>query len=336
MPPASAEATSCKQSRPTLAGNPATAAMVTVTVDATAPTVTLGDPGTLVHGVVNLSATAPNAAVASVSFDRRSAGGAWTRIVLDTTSPWAAAFDTKSVTDGVYDLRAQALGGGGQVLATHSRAGITIDNTAPTLRSATPADGSVVTPVTSIALVTSEPVSAVQGATLDGAVATAQISGSNVTFSTSPLGAGAHKLTGALVDAAGNSGVFSVHFTVKVKAHAPFTLRVGKPKTRALSHGAKRVFRVSVSLSGPARVRATLLSPTGRPLRKLKANRPAGTAFAALRAPERVAPAGALHDSRRRDRPERIEARQARLRDDRRQEGDRAEAEAPREGNRSP
>ncbi len=153
------------------AGNPATAATVTVTVDATAPSVTLDDPGALLHGVVNLSASAPSAAVASVSFDRRLAGGTWTRIVLDTTRPWSAAFDTKSVADGVYDLRAQALGGGGQVLATHSRAGITIDNTAPTMLSATPADGSVVTPVTSIALVASEPVSAVQGATLDGAAA---------------------------------------------------------------------------------------------------------------------------------------------------------------------
>ena len=85
-----------------------------------------------------------------------------------------------------------------------------------------------------------------------------------------------HKLTGALVDAAGNSGVFSVQFTVKVKAHAPLTLRVGKPTTRTQSRGAERVFRVSVSLSGPARVRATLLSPTGRPLRKLKANLSAG------------------------------------------------------------
>ena len=55
-------------------------------------------------------------------------------------------------------------------------------------------------------------------------------------------------------------------------------------------------------------------------------------ALAALRAPERLAPAGALHDSRHRDRSGRAQARQARLRDDRRQEGDRAEA--PREGSR--
>ena len=51
---------------------------------------------------------------------------------------------------------------------------------------------------------------------------------------------------------------------------------MGKPKTKTRSNGAERVFRVSISLSGPARVRARLLSPTGRPLRTMKANRSAG------------------------------------------------------------
>jgi hypothetical protein len=258
------------------AGNPATAATVPVTVNASAASVTFDDPGALLHGVVNLSASAPSAAVASVSFERRPAGGSWTRIGLDTTSPWGVSFDTKSVADGVYDLRAQALASNGQVLATHSRGGISIDNTAPTMLSATPADGTIVSPVHSIALVASEPVSAVQGAILDGSAATAQISGSNVTFSTSPLGSGTHALTGAFTDAAGNSGAFSVRFTVRVKAHATLSLRVNKPKTKTLSGGSKRVFLVSFFLSDPARVQATLLSPTGRRLRTLKTTLSAG------------------------------------------------------------
>ncbi|MEK6275346.1 MAG: Ig-like domain-containing protein [Actinomycetota bacterium] len=256
------------------AANPATAATVTVTVDATAPSVTLDDPGALLHGVVSLSATAPSASVASVSFERRPAGGGWTRIDLDTTRPWGAALDTKSLADGVYDLRAQALGSGGQVFATHAREGVAIDNTAPTLLSATPADRSVVSAVTSIVLVASEPVAAVQGGTLDGSAATSQISGPNVTFPTSPLGAGAHVLIGRLVDAAGNSDAFSVRFTVQVRAHATLTLRVKKPKTKTLGH--KRFFIVPVSLSVPARVQATLLSPTGRRLRVVKTKLSAG------------------------------------------------------------
>jgi hypothetical protein len=128
--------------------------------------------------------------------------------------------------------------------------------------------------VTSIALVASEPIASVPGATLDGSAATGQISGTDVTFSTGSLGAGAHALNGSLVDAAGNTGAFSVHFTVHVKAHAQLILQVKKPKAKPL--GRKRVFLVPVSLSTPARVQATLLSPTGRRLRTLRTNLSAG------------------------------------------------------------
>ena len=256
------------------AGNQATAATVPVTVDATATSITLDDPGALLRDMVSLSASAPSLAVASVSFDRRPAGGSWTRIALDTVRPWSATFDTKSVGDGTYDLRAQALDAGGQVLATHSRDAIRIDNTAPTVLSANPADGSTVSALTSIALVASEPVASVQGATLDGSSASSQISGANVTFRTSSLGAGAHALTGSFVDAAGNTGAFSIHFTVNVKAQATLILRVNKPKTK--SHGSKRIFVVGLSLSTPARVHATLLSPTGKRLRTLRTRLSAG------------------------------------------------------------
>ena len=69
------------------AGNPTTSVSITVTVDATAASVTLDDPGSLLRGVVNLSAIAPSLAVAKVDFERRSAGGSWTRIALDTSQP---------------------------------------------------------------------------------------------------------------------------------------------------------------------------------------------------------------------------------------------------------
>ncbi len=258
------------------AGNPATAATVLVTVDATAPSVSINDPGALLRDDVDLTADAPSLAVASVDFEYRPTGGSWTRITLDSTRPWGATFNTKSLPDGIYDLRASALASGGHVLATHSREGIRIDNTAPTMLSATPADGSVVSPVKIIELVASEPIASVLGATLDGSATTGQITGSNVTFSTSSLGAGAHTLTGSLVDAAGNTGAFSVQFTVHVKAQAKLILSVKKPTTKTKSRGSKRVFLVGLSLSTPARVQATLLGPTGRRLRTLKTNLSAG------------------------------------------------------------
>ena len=257
------------------AGNPGNSAVVPVAVDATAPSVTLVDPGALLRDVVNLAASTQSVAVASVAFDRRpSGGGSWTRIQLDATRPWGAAFDTKGVADGLYELRAQALDSTGHVLASHSRDGIRIDNTAPRVQSATPADGAVVGAAKSIVLVASEPVASIQGASLDGAAATATISGSTVTFSTGPLGAGEHALTGSLVDAAGNNGSFSVHFRIVVEAHAMVVLRVNRPN--ALSHGTQRVFVVPLVLSAPAAVKATLFSPTGRKLRTLRTNLSAG------------------------------------------------------------
>ena len=53
------------------AGNPATSVSVLVTVDSTAPSVTLGDLGSLVRGVVTLAASTQGAAVTQVVFKRK-------------------------------------------------------------------------------------------------------------------------------------------------------------------------------------------------------------------------------------------------------------------------
>jgi hypothetical protein len=80
-------------------------------VDNTAPAVALADPGTPMTGTKGLTATATDAvAVQSVSFERSPAGaGTWTQICLDTTTAYTCSFDTTTVTDGSYDLRAVAL-----------------------------------------------------------------------------------------------------------------------------------------------------------------------------------------------------------------------------------
>ena len=123
-------------------------------------------------------------------------------------------------------------------------------------------------------LVASEPVASTQGVTLDGRRAAGAIAGAKVTFSTGKLGPGRHELTGTLVDAAGNAGAFQLAFTVEVKAQAALKLQVGKPKAK--THGNQKIFSVPVTLSVPARVEATLLSPTGRKLRTVRTNLPAG------------------------------------------------------------
>jgi hypothetical protein len=272
------------------AGNETASAVVAVVVDQATPSVTLGDPGTLVHGVLPLSATSVSARVASVAFERRATGGAWTRIALDTSAPWAADFDTKQVADGGYDLRAVALDSTGNVLATHAREGIKIDNTAPTLVSSKPAAGADVLAPASIVLTASEPVASVQNGSLDAAPATAQISGSTVTFSADGLKSGKHALAGVLVDAAGNKGSFSLSFTTHLEAQSVFALHVQNAKAK--KRGGQEIFSVRVNLSSPAQVTVTLYSPTGRKLRTVRKHLPAGLTTVQLAVPVSSLPPG--------------------------------------------
>ncbi|HYM63122.1 MAG TPA: Ig-like domain-containing protein [Gaiellaceae bacterium] len=110
-----------------LAGNTSFSATVTVTVDGSAPTVTLTNPGATLSGSVNLTATAPDASV--VVFAYRATGAAsWTAIATDTAAPWSASFATGSLANGTYDLRATASDSFGNS-AADVRAGVRIENT---------------------------------------------------------------------------------------------------------------------------------------------------------------------------------------------------------------
>jgi large repetitive protein len=270
------------------AGNQTASAVVSVTVDQASPSVTLGDTGSLVHGVLPLSATTTSLKVAAVAFERRLSGGAWTRIALDNAAPWAADFDTRQVDDGTYELRALALASNGDVLAMHAREGIGIDNTAPTLVSSKPAAGADVLTPAKIVLTASEPVAVVHNATLDAATSDATISDSTVTFAAGGLQPGTHALAGTFVDAAGNTGSFSLSF--KVHAPTPFVLELSKAKARR--HGSQEIFSVVVSLTDGARVHGTLVSPGGRKLRSVRKRFAAGKHSLKFSAPLSSLPPG--------------------------------------------
>ncbi len=262
-----------------------------VTVDSTVPSVTLGDLGSLVRGVVTLAASTQGAAVTQVVFKRKPSGGAsWTALETDTAGPWNAAFDTNAVSDGTYDLRAEALDSIGTVLAGHTRENVRVDNTAPVVQSASPADGSSVSSATSIVLVANEAVAAVRGATLDGAVTTPEIAGTRVTFATGSLALGDHTLVGSIEDAAGNASGFRVQFSVRAAAPTALALQIGKPTST--KRGRNQIFSLRVTLSAPARVQLTLLSPTGRRLRTTKLQLPAGGRVVSLSVPRASLPPG--------------------------------------------
>ncbi|MDX6412280.1 MAG: large repetitive protein, partial [Gaiellaceae bacterium] len=122
-------------------GNSRTSSNVFVTVDNLAPTISLNAPADA-SGTVTLTASA-SADTTSVEFQRRSGAGPWTPMVTDNSAPFQASFDTTTVTDGTYDLRAIATDGAGHTTTTAAQQ-IVIDNTLPTGSLATPLPGATV------------------------------------------------------------------------------------------------------------------------------------------------------------------------------------------------
>jgi hypothetical protein len=130
------------------AGNSATSAAVSVTVDngpppdTTPPTVSVTAPqaGSFVQGTVPLAASASDTAgVASVEFkiDGVSAG-------TDDTSPYEASWDTSGLAEGsTHTVTAVALDVNGNS-ATSSDITVTVDTTDPTVSVTNPADGDTV------------------------------------------------------------------------------------------------------------------------------------------------------------------------------------------------
>ena len=93
---------------------------------------------------------------------------------------------------------------------------VPVDNTAPSILSTTPADGSVQSSVSSMSLTASKNLSAVNSLKLDGVVPTftPSISGATVTFNVGSLAPGTHALTGRIVDAGGVSAPFRLNVTI--------------------------------------------------------------------------------------------------------------------------
>ena len=196
------------------AGNVRTTTPITVHVDSTAPTVTFNNPGANLSGTTALTATTAGPDAVSVSFEESPAGAnTWQTISTDNASPWTSSFDTRTVGDGLYDLRAKAVDGLGNV-GTSARTNIRIDNTAPSLTSTAPVDASTVASATSIVLDASEIVT-LTGVTLDGLPTVAPtITGTHIDFATGPLADGAHTLEATLNDLAGKTTLVQLHFTV--------------------------------------------------------------------------------------------------------------------------
>jgi hypothetical protein len=113
-------------------GNATTSASVTGrVVDNTVSSVSVEDPGAYLGGSVTLRASAASSAgIASVRIERASNGSStWTAVCTDTTAPYTCTWDTTTVADGLYDLRAILTDGQGRTLTSTVLAARRVDNT---------------------------------------------------------------------------------------------------------------------------------------------------------------------------------------------------------------
>jgi hypothetical protein len=187
------------------------------TVDATAPNVSLADPGSPVSGTVTLNPSADDGSGSGVAslIVQRSLGGAGTWTTIGTS------WNTNGLADGTYDLRARATDNAGNAANSAVRT-VVVDNTAPALVSSSPADGELVATAGSLAVTANENLSGIANAELDGSAAPAPVvAGPTVTY-TVAFADGPHTLTGDLVDAAGNSRTIEIHFTAWALAAADY------------------------------------------------------------------------------------------------------------------
>src|SRR5581483_3041650 len=99
------------------------------------PTVVLDDPGWTLQGVVTVRATAEaldGRTIATVRFEHSRAGaGDWHAIGTSSTPPYSVDFDTGTVADGHYDLRAVAADSGGNTAASAPMEDRLVANVAP-------------------------------------------------------------------------------------------------------------------------------------------------------------------------------------------------------------
>ena len=110
------------------AGNSHTSATITVRVDNTNPTATMGNPGADLSGTVTLTSTTSDggSGIASVTYQLSPANaGTWTN--------QAASWNTTGSPDGLYDLRVIAIDNAGNSTTSAVVEDRRVDNNAPTI-----------------------------------------------------------------------------------------------------------------------------------------------------------------------------------------------------------
>lgn len=114
-----------------IAGGTTTSALITGrVVDNTISAVSVEDPGAYLTGTVSINASASAVSgVISVKIQRAPTGTTtWTDLCTDTTSPYSCSWNTTTVADGAYDLRAILVDGAGKTTTSTTVSSRTVDN----------------------------------------------------------------------------------------------------------------------------------------------------------------------------------------------------------------
>src|SRR5439155_1389161 len=188
------------------AGNTATSAAVSVTVDNAPPTVSLtaAIAGASVAGTITVSASATdNVGVAGVQFklDGANLGAEVTAV------PYSVSWTSTTTTNGAHTLTAVARDAAGNT-ATSAVVSVTVDNAPPTVSLTAPTAGASAAGTITVSASATDNVGVVgvqfklDGANLGAEVAAAPYS---VSWNTTSGTTGAHTLTAVARDAAGNA-----------------------------------------------------------------------------------------------------------------------------------
>ncbi|TLY18570.1 MAG: hypothetical protein E6K68_11140 [Nitrospirae bacterium] len=188
------------------AGNTATAAVVSVTVDNTVPTISMSspNPAATFAGTVTVAASATdNVGVVGVQFKRDGVNlGAEV-----TAAPYAVSWNTTTASDGAHTLTAVARDSAGNT-ATAAAVSVTVDNSPPTVAIASPTPGATVSGTVVVLANATDNVGVVglqfklNGVNLGAEVPAAAYA---VWWNTTRVSDGAHTLTAVARDASGNT-----------------------------------------------------------------------------------------------------------------------------------
>jgi hypothetical protein len=187
------------------------------TSDATPPAAaTISDPGSPLRGSVGLSGTATDggSGIASLEMQYRVVGSssAWASACTPTAGPYTCSFDTTTVADGLYDVRALATDVAGNATASAIVGNRRIDNTGPAVTMGDP--GGFVRGAITLAAIAADPGTGVASVAIQRAPAGTTTWSSVCSDTTSPytcslatttLTDGGYDLRAVATDVAGNT-----------------------------------------------------------------------------------------------------------------------------------